>query len=132
MPAESDGKKDNLRRIGKQFEDAAAEYLVEKGYKIVDRNYHFRRFAEVDIIAQKDDTVVFVEVKSRKSNYFGTPAEAVTFNKKRKILFLADHYLAQNNLTDKAVRFDVIEIYFNHVDGEACRIISINHIENAF
>ena len=128
---DSDNKTKN-RHIGKQFEDYAVEYLKGKGYHIVERNYRFRRYGEVDVIARVGDIICFVEVKSRRNDFFGTPAEAVTYYKKNKITFLAEHYLAQNNLSDMAVRFDVIEIYFSRYNDEEYSVESINHIEDAF
>jgi len=120
------------RGVGKLFEEFAVRYLSDKGYKVIEQNYRFRRFGEVDIIAKIDNLTCFIEVKSRQNNYFGTPAEAVTYKKKNKITFLANHYLAQNNLSNKAVRFDVIEIYFTRNPDATYTVKVVNHIENAF
>ena len=125
------GKTGN-KRIGKQFEEYASSYLKNNGYQILERNYRFRRFGEVDIIAIKNGVLCFVEVKSRQNDSFGTPAESVTYKKKKKIAFLADQYIALNKLSNKAVRFDVVEIYFSRGNNDTYTVKSINHIENAF
>jgi len=121
---------ENKRKTGSIFEQAAADYLVRHGYRILERNYRFRRFGEVDIIAGTDGFICFVEVKSRKNTVFGTPAEGVTPKKKKRIIFVASQYISNNaNLfKDKSARFDVIEVY---VDNHR-NIKSMNHIENAF
>jgi len=77
---------------------------------------------EVDIIASKDDAIVFVEVKTRNSSKYGRPCEAVNYTKQNKYRNMAGLYLQREGLENAFVRFDVIEI----LDGE------INHIENAF
>ena len=109
-----------IKRLGKQGENAACRYLKRRGYKIIERNYK-TRFGEVDIIARKDDTVAFIEVKTRLTDKFGAPAEAVTFAKQRKYALSAQFYFSQCE-DDCIIRFDVIEGF----RGE------INHIENAF
>ena len=76
-------------------EEYAALYLKKQGYKIVERNYK-NKIGEIDIIAKHKKTLVFVEVKTRKTCEFGTPAEAVTYYKKQKIVNTARMYLAQN------------------------------------
>ena len=113
------------RKKGNMGEDAAADYLTRKGYEILDRNYRIRD-AEIDIIAKKDGTVAFVEVKLRKNSNLGSPAEAVNPAKQKKIISAAEGFIAKNNITDTDFRFDVIEVY-SKVNG-----LSINHIENAF
>ena len=128
---EYSNKRDN-RRIGSFTEAAAVSYLSKNGYTILKKNYRFSRYGEVDIIAEKDDYVCFIEVKSRKNDAFGTPAEAVTQYKKNKIAFIAGQYLAVNKIPEKTARFDVIEIYLTHSEDGIYNIKSINHIENAF
>ena len=120
------------KRVGKQFEEYASSYLENNGYQILERNYRFRRFGEMDIIAIKNGVLCFVEVKSRQNDSFGTPAESVTYKKKKKIAFLADQYIALNKHSNKAVRFDVVEIYFSCGNNDTYTVKSINHIENAF
>ena len=112
--------------VGKLGEDCAAKFLEAKGYTIVARNFRIRS-AEIDIIAQAGDVLVFVEVKARSNIRHGLPVEAVNLRKQKKIIEAAGVFLQDENFFDCACRFDVLEIYFN---GE--RVEEINHIENAF
>ncbi len=110
---------------GKLGEDIALEFLTKKGYKLIERNY-YSRFGEIDIIMKNDRYIIFVEVKLRKNNKYGTPAEFVTAKKQQKIIITAEDWLLKNK-TELQPRFDVIEIYMPK-DNK----VSINHIENAF
>lgn len=109
------------KQKGDYGEDKAASYLKRKGYKILERNYR-NHFCEIDIIAQKKDTVVFTEVKSRSSDDFGAPAEAVDLRRRGRICRAAKVYMMGKE--HLCVRFDVIEVYLS--DGR------INHYEDAF
>ncbi|OON96285.1 MAG: YraN family protein [Epulopiscium sp. Nele67-Bin005] len=109
------------KNIGRQFEEEARDFLMEKGYQILTMNYH-SRFGEIDIIAQDDDTIVFIEVKYRSSDKFGHPVETVDFAKQQRILETAKFYIMKTENHNAACRFDVIGIF----KGE------IEHIENAF
>ena len=111
---------------GKLGEDCAANFLEASGYKIVTRNFRIRS-AEIDIIAQKDDVIIFVEVKARSDIRHGLPSEAVTVRKQKKIIEAAGVFLQDENFSECACRFDVIEIYLRGGVVE-----EINHIENAF
>lgn len=111
----------NNRKEGILGELDAADYLKNAGYKILERNYK-TKFGEADIIADDNKTLVFVEVKSRNSAEFGSPAEAVTIYKQRRYILLAKEYIVAKRLADRDIRFDVIEI----LSGK------INHITNAF
>jgi putative endonuclease len=125
--------KQSNRRIGSFSEDVAVKYLIESEYEILERNYRFSRLGEVDIIAKKGEYYCFVEVKSRRDDAFGTPAEAVTKQKKRKITLIAGHYYTTHKYSKMNIRFDVIEIYFSGGDATGqYSVKSINHIENAF
>ncbi len=113
---------ENSKIKGIKGETLASEYLKNKGYKIIERNYK-NKIGEIDIIAMLGDTLVFVEVKERESLRFGHPREAVNFYKQQKIRKVALGYLKYKQLIDKInVRFDVIDVL-----GE-----KITHIENAF
>lgn len=112
----------NNRKLGTDKETLAAEYLEQKGYVILEKNYRCRA-GEIDIIASKDGFIVFSEVKYRKSPEFGMPQEAVGYKKQKTIAFVANYYLMDRKLSSQqAVRFDVIAILGNE----------ITHIENAF
>lgn len=114
------------KTLGKFGEDCAAKFLEEHGYTIVARNFRIRS-AEIDIIAQIDGVIVFVEVKARSNIRHGLPSEAVTLRKQKKIIEAAGVFLQDENFCDCACRFDVVEIF---LDGQ--RVEEINHIENAF
>ena len=112
---------------GKLGEEYAAEILIKKGYKIIARNYH-SRFGEIDIIAENNNYIVFVEVKTREKNYSVSPLEAVTAGKQNKIIKTALLCL-QKNETSLQPRFDVIGII---TEAKNFKVISVEHIENAF
>ena len=107
-------------------EDVAAEYLERQGYLILDRNWYFNH-KELDIVAQKDEQLIIVEVKTRKSNTYGRPEEAVTTRKMNCLVLAANAYV-QSHFIDMPVRFDVIAI--SHL-GEGPRE-KIEHFEDAF
>jgi len=110
-------------------EDAACSFLKKNKYKIIDRNYRCA-YGEIDIIAKKGEDLVFVEVKTRSSDKFGTPAQAVTYYKKQNIVRTAQFYL-MNNPTDMNIRFDIIEVYGAFRDG-VFSLADINHVESVF
>ncbi|MEA4895667.1 MAG: YraN family protein [Oscillospiraceae bacterium] len=114
--------------VGRFGEQAAAEYLKKKQYKIIGLNYYCR-FGEIDVIAENKKYIVFAEVKLRKSDSFAEAKEFVTRSKQEKIIKTASIWL-QTNETKLQPRFDVIEIYAP--DGTASNTVRINHIENAF
>lgn len=96
-------------RTGKKGEDVAVAYLISKGYRIIERNYTCP-FGELDIVAKDGDMVVFVEVKSRKSEYFGDPQAAVGREKQKKISRVSLQYLKEKHFYPCNARFDVVAI----------------------
>jgi len=110
--------------LGKMGEALAKEYLLQKGFRIIECNWHHRKY-EIDIIASNDEFIIFAEIKARSSEQWGTPEEAVSDSKIRRIVEAADFYLNENEI-DKPVRFDVISIILNDKQTE------ILHIEDAF
>jgi len=114
------------KNLGRDGESVAASFLEKKGYVILKRNFAFKG-GEIDIVAKFEDTVHFIEVKTRKSTDYGTPAMTVNFRKQEKIFKTAEYYLKQNDLIDPPCSFDVIEL-FKFQDGH----YAINMIENAF
>jgi len=110
--------------LGQKGETLAIEYLQKAGYKIRHRNWRSGK-KELDIVAENNDFVVFVEVKTRTDDYVEHPANAITREKQRSIIFAADGYIQRYNL-NKESRFDVITVI---VKGETP---DIDHIENAF
>ncbi len=116
-----DGARDKgNKRLGKRGERLACRYLRKGGYKILERNYK-NPFGEIDIIAKREDTVAFIEVKTRLSENYGAPSEAVDKTRRFRYIKGAQYYF-YNREIDCTVRFDIIEI----LRGE------LNHIENAF
>lgn len=113
----------NKRKIGTEYEELAAQYLLDKGYKINARNYR-TSYGEIDIIAEKDSVLIFCEIKFRSGLHYGDPFEAVDRRKQRRISRVALFYYSSHGYTDNIpCRFDVIGIYG---DG------TIHHMENAF
>jgi putative endonuclease len=100
--------KDNISS-GKISEVKASSFLEAQGYRILFRNYKAQG-SEIDIIAREKDTICFVEVKSRRSERFGSPQEAVTLAKQQKIARAASIFLQENKFQDKSCRFDVVAI----------------------
>ncbi len=107
--------------LGKKGEKLACEFLKKKKYKLLEKNYR-TPFGEADIIAQDREWVVFIEVKTRTSDSFGVPAEAVTRQKRERYRKIAKCYWLEKGVEPNA-RFDVIEVW---ADGR------VEHIENAF
>jgi len=110
---------------GNLGENAACKHLKKNGYKILERNYR-KRYGEIDIIAQKDDVYIFVEVKTRAEIDYGMASEAVTKSKQQKLVRTAQFYIMEHKL-DAAFSFDVIEVYH-----KGRKVLNVNHIENAF
>ncbi len=117
-----------LLRLGDRGERYAARYLKKQGLRIVARNYR-NQFGEIDLIAVDGDQVVFVEVKTRKSNKFGEPVEAVGYAKQKKLTQLAMVYLKRHKLLDRPARFDVVGILWP--EG-AKKPEDVRHYRNAF
>ena len=112
----------NKRKFGIIGEKIAQGYLVNEGYEIINTNFYTRR-GEIDIIAKKEQCIIFVEVKTRSNLKYGTPASAVTFIKKKHMKTVAKIFIQLNNLYKYNVRFDVIEVYIQ--EGK----YKVNHIE---
>ena len=100
--------KDNLY-FGRAGEDRAADFLASRGYKILQRNYK-TKLGEIDIIARDRQTICFVEVKSRTTERFGLPQEAISKSKQRQIAKVALMFLKENNLWNSFARFDVVAV----------------------
>lgn len=110
--------------IGQRGEETACKYLESKGYSIIKRNFHFGRNGEIDIIAEKDNILVFVEVKSRTNDAYGDPLLSINYPKQKALRKAAEGYLYINKITDKECRFDVVLINLNTVPPKA------KHLEN--
>ena len=110
--------------LGKKGEDIAARFLSGKGYRIIERNWRTGR-DEIDIIAYDKETLVIVEVKTRSTDYFGEPEEAVTMQKQKFLVRAAEVFVNQKEI-DSEIRFDIISIIIEQ--GKE----TIKHIEDAF
>jgi putative endonuclease len=115
------------RRVtGALVEDRVAAWLEERGYRILARNYLCRR-GEVDIVAERDEVLAFVEVRSRRDDGLGSPAETVGFGKRRRVIAAATDFAVRHDLLDRrAIRFDVVSVIDR--GGE----VEIEHLPGAF
>ena len=119
---------DQIKSTGRWGEDQAERYLKKKGYRVIERNYSCR-FGEIDLIVADREFLVFVEVKTRRSDAFAEAKEFVGAAKQRRIRLAASMWLASNE-TQLQPRFDVIEIY--GTEHMRYRDLQIRQIENAF
>lgn len=110
---------------GKQAEEIAHTYLATRGLSLVEKNFSCK-LGEIDLIMKDLDCLVFVEVRLRSSDRFGTPAETITRKKQRRLINTGNYYLQKCNLTQQACRFDVVAI--RNVSAKH----SIEWIKNAF
>lgn len=111
--------------LGRSGEEAALKFLKSKGYRILSRNYK-SKLGEIDIIAEDKDTVCFVEVKTRSSDKFGLPQEALSNFKQRQIAKTALGFLKENRLLERKARFDAVSVTW---EGDSPQI---DLITNAF
>lgn len=115
----------NRAQTGRLGESEAASFLEKKGYRVLERNYRCR-YGEIDIVARDGAALVFVEVKTRASDRFGTPGESVDSRKQKKIILTAQYYIESNRLIDSDLRFDVVGVEIR--DG----VFFFELIRNAF
>ena len=115
----------STKTIGSLGEDFAAKLYENSGYTVIVSNYH-SRYGEVDLIAENEGTLCFVEVKTRNLTTLGTPAEAVDYRKQKKLMLTAMKYLTEAE-SYKQPRFDVLELW-----QQGGKIVRYNLIENAF
>lgn len=110
--------------LGIEGEDMAADYLSSRGYVILERRFRIHSI-EIDIIASKGKELVFVEVKTRSSDFFASPESAVNVKKQKRMILAADYYVRERGI-DAEIRFDIVSVVRNR-DTE-----HISHIKNAF
>ena len=110
--------------LGKKGEQLAIDFLIDKGYTIVERNYRFDK-AEIDIIAKQLDTLAIIEVKTRSTTHFGNPEDFVKPAQIKRLVKAVNEYVTENDL-NVDVRFDIIAIL---KEGNG---FNIQHLENAF
>ncbi|MCC5944182.1 MAG: YraN family protein [Bernardetiaceae bacterium] len=113
------------KAIGTYYENLALEYLLNKGYQLLERNYRYKR-SEIDIIASKEDVLVFIEVKFRRSDAFGMPEESVSDAQAERILEAAEDFIENRLPSQDDIRFDIIAILKRQNQ------IEIKHFEDAF
>ena len=117
---------DARRAVGAAGEDAVAQWYVASGYAVLARNWRVRE-GEIDLIARRDATIVFCEVKTRRSDAFGTPADAVTPAKQARLRKLAVLWLGANDARADVLRFDVASV---KPDGRGAWVVDV--LEAAF
>jgi putative endonuclease len=115
---------DRRKQIGRQGEEIAVSYLANKGYKIIQRNWRCQA-GELDIIVEDGNSLVFVEVRTRRGNRFGTPEESITPAKQARLIELAETYLQETSTTRRAWRIDVVAVQLGS------GLPQVNHLENA-
>ena len=115
-----------MNKIGQLVEKIAYYFLIKKGYCILENNYTVP-FGEIDIIAEKNNCIYFIEVKCRKTNKYGLPEEAITDYKKKRIIRVAEYYIKRKNINKKIISFGVIAVQLNKNDLE-----KIDYFPNAF
>lgn len=126
LSLEKHNKKPTSHSLGRRGEEFAVEYLKNKKYQILKTGFRFHR-GEIDIIAYDKDTLVFVEVKTRRDYHFGSPEEAVTPLKQEQLRRIAQGYLTVNHLEDTPCRFDVLALVIDKSQD-----IKIKHFIDAF
>jgi len=119
-------EKDKRHQFGKDSEQLAVEYLQKNGYMIIQRNYRTRG-GEIDIIAKENNTLVFIEVKSRTTTRYGHAIQSLTRQQQKRLSKTALTYLHQHKMKNQSARFDVVAIQKNEYAGTEIRLI-----KNAF
>lgn len=110
--------------VGKLGENLAKKYFQNEGYKIIETNAH-KRFGEIDIVAQKNGTTIFCEVKTRTSERFGSAVESLTHTKKKRILRMIRYYCLKNRIPEENIRADFIAIQIDDNDD-----IKLRHFQS--
>ncbi len=126
QPVSKRSPQSHRNNIGKVGEDIAARYLLSHRYLLVERNFRIR-YGEIDIIAREKETLVFVEVKTRVGNVYGTPEEAVTPRKLQEVVRTGEYYRLQHPDGSKSYRVDVISLT---LAPETLHIVRFRHIRN--
>lgn len=106
-------------------EDLATKFLIDKGYKIIDRNFR-KGYGEIDIISVKKNILVFVEVKTRTSNAYGTPFEAITYSKLKTLIKTSELYKVLNPKLPDEMRIDAVSVILDSSNN----LVNIEHMEN--
>ncbi len=118
--------KDHRKTLGTKGEKIAEEFLKNKGFQIIEKNYK-NKYGEIDIIAKQEEELIFVEVRTKSSAQFSDPETWVDFKKQNKLIRMANLYISEKDITNTNCRFDVIGITLTKNNNK-----NITHIENAF
>ncbi|MGI6648181.1 MAG: YraN family protein [Bacillota bacterium] len=122
-----DKMKDKRKQTGQLGEEIALAYLLDQGYRLLTRNYQCS-LGEVDLIVAQQDTLVFVEVRTRHGVRYGSPEESVSRTKQDRVRRVAQYYLKGYPNKDVPIRFDVVGIAL----GLQNEVVKLNHIQGAF
>ena len=117
---------DDRQKLGRWGEQLAAQYLESHGYKVLDRNWRCRR-GEIDLVAKEGDVLVFVEVKTRRGRDYGTPEEALTRYKVKRLLELGQRYMLERDLEDVEWRVDLVAVELDRQGN----LLRFEHVPNA-
>lgn len=117
---------DYRQNLGRWGEQQAAQYLESHGYKVLDRNWRCLR-GEIDLVAKEGDVLVFVEVKTRRGRDYGTPEEALTKVKAKRLLELGQRYMLERDLEDVEWRVDLVAV---ELDRQG-KLLRFEHVPNA-
>lgn len=124
----SNPNKDDRKRLGRQGEELAFDFLLEQEYQIIERNWRCRS-GEIDIIAEKANKLIFIEVRTRRpSSRFGTAKESVDYRKQAKVRDIAQFYMHRYHKYEQPIQFDVITVEMSDISAEP----KIEHIQEAF
>lgn len=115
------------KELGRKGEDVAVSYLRKNGYRILERNFTCR-IGEIDVVALDDRTLVFVEVRTRRSFNYGRPEESVDFRKQSRLRLVAEYFLQRRGWVGCPVRFDVLAVRI----GAGGMVEELNHLKAAF
>ena len=119
MPSKPVAKNDKRRALGKEGEDAGAIWLESRGMRVLERNFRCR-MGEIDIVGEIDGMTVIVEARGRSSDKWGTAAESIDYEKRRKLKMLAAYYMCLRGKADEAYRIDVLSMRYGE-DGRPCQ-----------
>ena len=117
--------KNNNQKLGGWGEDLASDYLLKKGYKILEKNYR-NNYGEIDIVAKKKKIIIFIEVKTRSGRSFGLPEDAVNRTKQGKLIKISEKYILDNRIKGN-YQIDVIAIEKDSITKK----VNLRHLKNA-
>ncbi|NUJ97280.1 YraN family protein [Candidatus Gracilibacteria bacterium] len=120
-----------MKKLGDQAEIKAIEYLKQQGYTIIDTNFKYGRFGEIDIIGKKEKKVYFFEVKYRKNDFFGIPEESITKAKKRKLFYSLEFYCLKNMIDRENIEVHIIT-FLGDLSKKDCIVHHYKNVDIGF